>query len=224
MKQTIMALVALIIVSACYAQDTTHTYRYSAKVYAQMTHYNNDQPGYNYRQLIIKPTFAFQIQNRKGNFHEVELTDISIDHTKDKTTRVGTNLTIEGLGLTKTTVMMRYEYIINILKKKKSRILPMIGIAGAPYYLRSSFIPYTTTNVPYKNTSMGLNIYIVPRIVYNISSRFYLDLNIPVTTLDFHYESVTEQNPTVTHQVYSQSGMEIFPSIYSVRVGLGLRL
>lgn len=218
-----MGLAALIIASTCYAQDNIINYHYSVKVYAQAIFYNYDQLKYNYRQQTVKPTFAFQVQNRKHNFHEVELTDISIDHTKDKATRVGTNLTIDGLELTKTTVMLQYEYIINILKKKKSRISPMIGFAGAPYYIRSSFIPFTTADVPYKNTNAGLNIYIVPRVIYNISPRFYLDLNIPVTTINFYHESITRETPTLKQQVYTESGMEIFPSTYSVRIGLGLR-
>lgn len=179
---------------------------------------------------IWNPSLAAGYTNKKGNTHEFELTNIGINAQDNRSTVYYSNQNITavttGNKIYETNIVLRYEYILNLLKKSNSRVHPSLGFAASPYYTRYNLIPYVTSTFPTKDTYIGMRAFIVPRVSYDITKRLFIDLNIPLCLTDFNYNIYKERNPTksMSEQEISTANFSMLPAYFSARLGVGLKI
>lgn len=201
------------------ASRTTEAYGPNNTTYTQVSSFH-----------IWNPTIAIARENKKHNLHEFELTSISINATDSRTNwympNHNINVITSGSKIFETHIALRYEHILNLVKKPGARLIPSIGFAASPYYLRYNVQPYVTTTYPTKETFIGARVFVAPRINYYIRKGVFLDLNIPVCLADINYNNHQEQNPTISAQQRSTSktNFTALPEYFSVRLGVGVRL
>lgn len=179
---------------------------------------------------IWNPTIAIARENKKRNLHEFELTSIGINASDMRTNwfvpGLNVNVITSGARVYETHIALRYEHILNLVKKPGARLVPSIGFSASPYYLRYNVQPYVTTTYPTKETFIGARVFVAPRINYYIHKAVFIDLNIPVCLADINYNKHREDNPTVSTQQRSTSktNFTALPEYFSVRLGIGVRL
>lgn len=177
----------------------------------------------------IQPSAAISVYNKKGNYHELELSSIRstktemIEYFEDAQ---GMTLPVSGYILNNTRIAMRYEYVHVFMKENKSRLKPALGLGAMPYYNRNNFTPLITSNYPYKKTSMGVQAYVIPRLAIRLSERIDLDLNVPVCIADVAKTKSLTLNPTLPSDMQhtSSADFSLLPRNYTVRLGLVVKL
>lgn len=172
--------ILLILSLYCFAKKDSVNNSYSIKVYnctyRDYQIYSDDAGLYisGYIGKFISPSLAFNLQTKKGNFHEVEISGISYrEEVKyyqlfDYYTRTSS---FSG----------RYEYSVNLLKNKNEHFSFFMGI-GSKYTLNAhgwkyDFLKTSSFN---KNNQYVVDLNLIPRLLYYPGKRLYFDLNIPV--------------------------------------------
>lgn len=180
-----------------------------------------------YNLQLMHPALALQWQSRRRNFHEVELTRLMINKSYN-TYDVG----LPGGGLERsgsrnlTNISLRYEHILSFAKNKDRRFVPSLGFGLASTLYRFSFDPKSSTQFKLATTNVAFEGQVTPRLNYHLKSRFYLDLNVPVSVARFGATTSTNRNPQipVRQQKISNFDFSLLPSFYSVRLGLGFKI
>ncbi|RYD55664.1 MAG: hypothetical protein EOP56_15210 [Sphingobacteriales bacterium] len=215
-----LIILALTLMAAnVQAQDTIQPYRYSAKVYAHIQYQRDANPVFSTSQALVKPAYAFQMKTAKGNAHEFELFNFMLNANKS-----GSPGNIYKTRAT--SIVLKYEYIINMMKKRNSKLAPAIGLGAAPYFYHTRGIPTASSHFPYRNSSFGFSGLLIPRVTYNVTTRLYLDVNIPITILDMDHRSNKFSDPTlpVAQRTSSLTSFNMLPSQpFTARIGLGIR-
>jgi hypothetical protein len=235
-------LLLIIVVKTGWTQNTNLDYKNALKFYNLTTFEEqtksrrlNDSSSYRYQYTnttlqILHPTIAFQWKSKKNNFHEIELTSLMLGKIGTQT-EITNDTTINGQTISrsnlKTTVISaRYEYILNFNKSKDSKFVPSIGFGINPYYRQNNYSPKISNSFPTSEISVGMRTFITPRLTYFVTSKLFIDVNIPLCFFDTFYLVDKEDNPvipvqqrTITTFNYSQ-----FPKILSGRLGVGLKL
>lgn len=235
-------LLLIILVKTSWAQNTNLDYKSALKFYNLTTFEEqtksrrlNDTSSYRYQYTnttlqILHPTIAFQWKSKKNNFHEIELTSLMLDKIGTKTDIINDTTnngqTISGNDITTTVISARYEYILNFNKSKDSKIVPSIGFGINPYYRQNNYSPKISSSFSTSEVSVGMRTFITPRLTYFVTSKLFIDVNIPLCFFDTFYFVDKEDNPaipvqqrTITTFNYNQ-----FPKIFSGRLGVGLKL
>lgn len=237
MKQLTIILLLSIAGFFSYAQNKNIGAKYTVKLYNLSSWQKQEQP---YFQGIysgvttqkefkpFSPTVAFRIKNARNDFHEIELTKFEVGSEDFLSTldQSGVIIPMAG-GKTNTTVIaIRYEYTLNFNKRKNSKLMPAIGLALMPYYQRTHFTPVLATEFPATKTQIGAKGFLIPRLNYAISSRLFLDVNVPFCVTDMYVEIKNAQNPTLTQQEQKNDtgNFDGLPQFYSFRVGVGLNI
>lgn len=243
MKIKLLLLIILtVIVEKSWGQNSNLDFKSALKVY-NLTLFEeqsksrtlNDSTSYRNQNSstilqILHPTLAFQWKSKKNNFHEIELTSLVFGKNKTKTEIVNDSTnnsqTINGGDHTKTIISVRYEYIVNFKKLKESKLVPSIGFGINPYYRQANYSPIISSSFPNSEISVGVRNFITPRLTYFLSSNFFVDLNIPLCFFDTFILNDKENNPVipVSHRSISSFNFDLFPTVLSGRIGVGLKL
>jgi len=194
-----------------------------SSVYSKKSTYSNLQ--------IFHPTIAFQWKTKKNNFHEVELTDFSFNRSSFLREEIldSTGAIIQTLWAYKSTssfVSARYEFIVVFNKSKDKKIVPTLGFAIRPYFKQSDFSPQISNVYPVSGFTLGMGGYLIPGISYYLSSRIFLNLSLPINIFDSSFKRSHFEDPTLTQSqqtVYSFES-DMFPGIYYLRFGVGIKL
>lgn len=179
---------------------------------------------------ILHPSIAFQWKAKKNNFHEIELTNFMVGKSDAKTeifndsTRTGQM--VEGSSLSTIAISLRYEYLLNLRRAKTRRFVPGIGFGFQPFYTRNHFRPKISSSFPTSDIQFGMKAFFTPRITYFLSSKMFIDVNIPFCVFDSYYSMVKENDPSVPIQErnFNTFNYNQFPKLLSGRIGLGLKL
>lgn len=234
MKKFSLLLVFIFVLKLSWSQNPNLDFKYAIKVY-NLTTYEERSNALNFSTQsskslqILHPTIAFQWTTGKKNNHELELTNFSLGSLETKTeitdTTNNTNKTTDN-DITSTSISVRYEYIINFSKNADKKIVPAIGFAANPYFTKINSEPKATHQFPYSEIFIGTKLFVVPRLSFFITSRFFLDLNIPICVSDIYYSSYTNENPALEkeEQTTSAINVDIFPMLFSGRIGVGIKL
>lgn len=235
-------LLLIIVVKTGWTQNINLDYKSAIKI-SNLTTFEeqsksrklNDTSSYRYQSThttlqILHPTIAFQWKSKKNNFHEIELTSLMLGKIGAKneiiydTTNNGQ--TISGSDLTTTAISARYEYILKFNKLKDSKIVPSIGFGINPYYRQNNYSPKISSSFPTSEISVGMKTFITPRLTYFVTSKFFIDVNIPICFIDTSYFLDKEDNPSITVQqrTITTFNYNQFPKIFSGRLGVGLKL
>lgn len=239
MKTLLSFFVFIFLLQTGWSQNENLDHKYAVKLYNQTTFENYgktesdsiyDHYVYTDKRLqVLHPTFAFQWKTKKNNFHEVELTNLSLDKAEmdvvlyDST---GTGQSISGAEIVTTSVSIRYEFILNFNGSGGNKFVPSLGFAGNPYYRQINNIPKVSDSYRTSDKFLGARAFVIPRISYYFSSKFFVELNIPICFFDLYFQSEKDQDPrlSVKDQTTSTANFDLFPVFFSGRVGVGVKL
>jgi hypothetical protein len=242
MKKLPLLLLLLGVAKIGCTQNTNLDYKFAVKIYNLTTfqeetttqRFSNSSPiSYEFTNSnfqILKPTVAFQWKSSKNNFHEIELTTLQLGKTTSQVESIndtsGTREVTMGNDNVTTAISIRYEYIINFNKSKERKLLPSVGLGIAPYYYQNSYTPAVSTSLPTSKNSFGLKTFITPRLTYFLTSRLFIDANIPVCITDTGMEIDKNNDVTIPSEerTISTFNFEQFPKFFSGRIGIGIKL
>jgi len=240
MKTLLSFFVFIFLLQTGWSQNENLDHKYAVKLYNQTTFENYgktesdsiyDHYVYTDKRLqVLHPTFAFQWKTRKNNFHEVELTSFSLDKVKTGTeVRNDTSLiytTISGAEIVTTYISVQYEYILNLNKSNDARFVPSVGFGVNPYYRQSNYIPKVSDSYRTSENFIGVRAFVIPRLTWYFSSKFFVDINVKMCMFDSYYLSDKDQDPrlTVAEGIKNSFNLELFPKIFSGRIGVGVKL
>lgn len=242
MKKSLATIVLTLILSIGWAQNSNLDYKSAVKIYNLTTFEElitskklNDTSSFrnqftNTSLQIVHPTIAFQWRSRKNNFHELELTNLMIGKLRSKTEVIndttGNGETIGGDELSTSLISVRYEYIVNFNKLKERKLVPSIGLAVNPYYRQIDFSPVISSEFPNSETSFGMKAFITPRLTYFMTSKLFLDINVPLCFFDTFYLNNKDESPTIPipERSISSFNFNLIPRLFSARIGVGLKL
>jgi hypothetical protein len=240
MKKKLLALsLLLFVIKIGWSQNINLDYKSALKIYnlisfdeqtrlSRLTASSNRYQYTNTTLQILHPTIAFQWRSKKNNFHEIELTSFMLGTFGKTTDSITTNSaqSISGGDLTLTAISARYEYNLNFNKSKNSKLVPSIGFGINPYYRQNNYSPKISSSFPTSDISIGMKAFITPRITYFLTSKLFIDINIPLCFIDAFYFAGKENNPTfsVLERTTNTFNFSLFPKVYSGRIGIGIKL
>lgn len=232
----------LLFIKSGWAQNTNIDYKNALKIYnltsfdeyeksRKINDTSSDAFYYTTKTLqILHPTIAFQWKTKKNNFHEIELTNFKLDKlettTENRDDTAGNGQVISGNNLITTSISARYEYILNFNKTKVTKLVPSLGFGINPYYRQNKYSPKTSASFSTSELYLGAKVFVTPRLTYYLSSRLFIDINIPICFFDLYFLSDKEDNPSIPQEerTISTFNFNQFPKVFSGRVGVGLKL
>jgi len=236
MKKYILIILLLLFIKNSWAQNTNLDYKNAIKIYNLSTfeeyrELKSDSFRYTATTLqLLHPTIAFQWKTKKNNFHEIELTNFMLSKVGTKTETVtntsGNAQMVSGNDLTTTLISLRYEYILNFNKSKDKKLVPSIGFGINPYFKQNNYSPKISSSFPTSEDFIGARTFITPRLTYYIKPKIFIDINVPLCLFDTHYLKEEEDNPAIpaNQRTATSYDFELFPKIYSGRLGIGLKI
>jgi hypothetical protein len=131
-----------------------------------------------------------------------------------------------GERLVQSSFSLNYEYILIFSKSAEKRLVPSLGFGLNPYYFRTSSFPASPADFRRSETRTGINLFVNPRLNYYLGPKFFIDLNIPINIYNFFWDIYTNRDPRipVKYQTYTNIDWELLPSVYSLRLGIGMKL
>lgn len=241
MKPFLFYLILLFSFTWLKAQNTYLDYKYSIKLY-NLTAYEQSSENGIVDSLMpmvrnssttlqyVHPTFAFQWKTKKQNFKEIELINFYINKTTGSREQLDTIGRVEKVlskkVLVSSGISLRYEYTVMFKKLKTSKFVPSIGYAANPYFKLDNFVPELSNAFISTKSTLGARGFIIPRLTYFIGSKFFLDLNLPFCVMELYYQVNENENPMIpsNQQRISNINFELFPKVFSARLGLGLKI
>ena len=195
-----------------YAQSTEKTNKISLKLYSQVM--ANKSEG---SKLSLGITPAVSLATKNGNFHELQLSDILISREKNNTKYGSSTQLNKKIGI-------RYSFNYALNNKGKLRVY---AGAGANSNLHSYKYKYNSPGLmdmaekgEYTRFTTDIDLNITPRLIWNISNKWFVDVNVPVSV--FNYTNSIEQIDDVQQKIKTNSN-STFPNKYTVNVGLGFK-
>lgn len=174
---------------------------------------------------------AIQWGKGNGEFWEVGLSTLRL-HSQDKEIVSGLDSgnTPKVTGGAKTQTFqigfnIEHNYRV-FARKKDSRLRTYIGASANPFLGYYSNKPHISNSFPVSRTDFGIRLMVFPRLQYDISNKWFLDLNFPVSLAEITMSSQKVENP-VFSQEQIRNGvltLTLFQDYAQVRFGLGLRL
>jgi hypothetical protein len=241
-KKLLTLLLLIIVVKVGWSQNINLDYKTAVKIY-NLTSFDeqtksrrlNDTSSNRYQYTnttlqILHPTIAFLWKSKKNNFHEIELTSLMLGKIGTKTEIVNDTTnnrqTISVGDITTTAISVRYEYILNFNKSKDSKLVPSIGLGINPYYRQNNYSPRISSSFPTSEISIGMRAFITPRMTYFLTSKLFIDVNIPLCFFDTFYLADKVDNPAIPVQErrITTFNYNQFPKVFSGRLGFGLKL
>lgn len=221
-KSAILLILFCAVISQASAQEQSqiNTDR-AVKLYLN-TSYDGTSQGDMVNLGHLSPSLSLQKPN--GNFHEFELSSLS--WKRDKNEVRFQQLNAYAGKCSEIHIGFRYEY--NILLSRNTGytgLSPYLGIAANPYYLHNQFDPIVSTAFPEYNDRIGIGLAIVPRLIYNFGTRWFMDVNIPLNIAEIGYNREKVANPTLPLDQRTTATIDILgvPAKYQVRIGGGIR-
>ena len=120
---------------------------------------------------IGDPSFALAIIRAKGNYHQIELADISMDIHKQGY--------LIGSTYSDYTMGFRYSYNIELLKSKNGKLKTFI--APAAHLLTNYETAQINGENNYHMITVITSLEVIPVISYQIATKFSIEANFPIT-------------------------------------------
>lgn len=83
-----------------------------------------------------------------------------------------------------------------------------------------------STSFPTSENYFGIRVFVTPRLTYFLTSKLFIDVNIPLCFFDMYYHTDKENNPSlpISERTNSTYNFNQFPKIFSGRIGIGIKL
>jgi hypothetical protein len=171
---------------------------------------------------------AFNVVSLRGGFHhELEIFVPEINRSAQNV-QFPKNFGLSQSVLTRDVISAyaaRYEINQDITNVTKRFVLNL-GLAVNPYHIEMEFSP-REGNVYDRNVRVtGTNINIIPRVSWQLTDRFSLELNVPVNIFNVYRSKRHVDNPILPKEGQTNVGTEhkFFENIYTVRFGVAYTL
>ena len=244
MKTSIIFLIGLFLGNIIYAQETNSSYfaiknYFSIKIEKEDISFSgvNDvcfvlDSAQHFDIQIIKPAINFF--TKKGHFHELGITELQLLKTETVTNyqfgdAFGNFSGSFGEGTdTKEKFGLRYQFNYALLKK---RVTFFIGAGVEGYYQKEGFIPeYDSererySRLEYYTTTKGLVIQVIPRVIFPINNKVFLDFNMAFSPYKIErtdrdrWQSTTNQNFINFNHTYTK----VLPLDFEFAIGIGYK-
>lgn len=240
MTKHLLVILLLLFVKSGWTQNTNLDYKNAVKIYNLTTFEKNikvfgDTSSFIRSTIntlqILHPTIAFQWKTKNNNFHEIELTNLMLNKVGSSSEVINDtigNVQIAGSGadITTTLISVRYEYLLKFNKSKDTKLVPSLGFGFSPYFYRNNFNPRTSFYYPVSETIFSVRTFITPRLTYFISSKVFIDLNIPISFFEANFLIDKAEDPLLPEKQRTTTtySYENFPKVFYGRIGVGLKL
>lgn len=180
---------------------------------------------------IFHPTIAYQWQSKKGNYHELELISLNLSREKHMletgSPATGTASLLEtGVTTYRAALSVRYEYQVSLRPKDEKYWDFSIGLGVNPYLFYQLNHPQVSSIFPTSLLTFGTRVYGVPRFVWHVSPRIFLDVNVPVCLAEYRHQYHYDETPTIPIPERGRNNIEFstLPALFSGRIGMGFKL
>ncbi|MES2478736.1 MAG: hypothetical protein V4561_06605 [Bacteroidota bacterium] len=234
-----LALFSVLFIHSAIAQNTYLNYKQGLKIYNTVRYQESSNTQYQslstniYIQQkslqVLHPSVAYQWSNAKRNFHEIELSNFRMNRenkTFDIRDSISMTLLVDSAVASSTDIGLRYEYVINFCKLKNHRLVPSMGIGVYGFYTKDAYMPNNTALLMQSHTEFGVKTFLIPRINYYLSSKFFLDFNIPLLIINMSTEIQKINNPSFSAEQNNSSVLkfDLAPKYWAARIGLGMKI
>jgi hypothetical protein len=171
---------------------------------------------------------SFSIEKAKS-IHEIELSRIEFYRTNNSThiyhSAGDTGQITSGQKASMFNLNIRYEYIRRIVNVK-DRMEFLVAASAEPYFESFIILPKIYTSFTTKQLYLGSKFYFIPRAIYNISNKFYIDLNFPIELFNFYWVRSRIKNPTLPINLQRSNVFHsnFFNDIFRLRLGIGIKI
>ncbi len=225
--------------SLSFAQNKSLEYNRYLKIYNLLSYQKNTESWLDSTNSytsshtslkIVHPTIAFGWKGKNQNINELELKTLFMNNSDDLKTSTkisnGMNMSTSGEKVFSSSISLRYEYIINLIKSSTCKFAPSVGLSINPYYSSYNIKPHTTLSFPSSDFNIGAKGFIIPRLICKYSSRCFFDLNIPLAIFDANQDFLKVKNPAipVSSQRVLSSSFNFMPKQFSLRFGVGIKI
>ncbi len=216
-KYTFIFLLLLACTSVGLSQDEVNkTRRFSFKLYGQ-TMVDAQTGSSSVAFGRFSPAVSFSKDKRYN--HEIELSEFSfrgLGGNDVSRTVTHSNVRLVNVGL---------RYSTNYELFKYNKLSFYLGGGLNARFSSAHYAANQSTSFPYTNTDRGVDVNITPRITWNFSSKFYLDVNVPLNGYSMTWSTVNNDNPLlpVNQRRTTDVNGDVFPNRYTVNVGVGIR-
>ena len=179
----------------------------------------------------IFPSIGILKNKKKGRFNEISITHFNFKKDDEITyhwsdTSNTTSIPSRGAKNFTAYVGMRFEWNFPVFYEKMGRFQPYIGISTDPSVYLQNLKPYTSASSPTTMVEANNTISIIPRFVFNASSRLFFDINLPVsvfsTTASYRYFG-NPILPTYARRT-TEFSSQTLPKMFNIRLGLGYKI
>ncbi len=242
----VVMLAFSMIAAQLFAQNTNKkipSYRFAFKTYLTVLH----ESKYDVKTDVINrvtettrttttflPVVGFSKLKKKGSFYEISLTHLNFTHDDDLSefTLLDTlgqityvSVPSRGSKSNKAHLGLRFEWAFPLFFEKLGRFQPFIGVSTDPSVFYENIVPYTTAYYSTIAFEARNTVSFIPRAVFNVSSRLFLDLNVPISVFSMALTYNHVDNPILPNYARTETGFstKLFPSQLSMRLGLGYK-
>ncbi len=241
----VVMLAFSMIAAQLFGQNTNKknpSYRFAVKTYLSVLHENkqdiktdviNRRTTTTRKTTTFLPTLGFSKQKKKGSFYEISLTNFNITHDDDLTQNslldsfghVSIDIPSRGSETYKAHLGLRFEWVFPLFFEKLGRFQPYIGVSTDPSVFYENIVPYTTAYHPTITFEARNTVSFIPRAVFNVSSRLFLDLNVPISVFSMALTYNHESNPILPTYARTETDFttKFFQSQLNMRLGLGYK-
>jgi len=172
----------------------------------------------------ITPAFTIV---KKQMRHEIELSAFRVKRDRDfegvTEELEGYIIPVEGSRDWRVNIGLRYEFAFNLLQEKLRHGL-FVGASAEPYFDYWNFLPATSADFPTNDRVFGTRLHLIPRYTFDISRRWFVDVNFPIEMMDAFVHRSYSGNPTLSERVGIDTQANFFDKVFRFRIGIGLKL
>lgn len=172
-------------------------------------------------------TPALRLTNSKGNFHELELTQLTLAKRQTAWNNMGSSLSPSVATYSNAMFSFRYEYGIEMFKKRDLKRMHIYsGFAINPMYGYLSVNPQESNTFTGRSHHFAVSTQFIPRLSYDISDRFSIDLSVPINLSTALVDRSSIMNPALTRNAQRNTGLhtQVLPTdLINFRIGLKFR-
>lgn len=241
MKNYALIISLLLLSNFAWSQNPNLDYKHAVKIYNVSTYsrtsnktFMNDSLNTQMKEIyssfqFFNPSIALQWATKRNNFHEISMGNMQFGKTQMKreiSSDSSATQVLSGYQNKTSSMAGRYEFILNFNKSKDTKFVPSLGFGVSPYFSMSRSKPLVASAFPTSQNRIGFNVFIAPRLTYYFSSKFFLDVNIPICLVDNYMQINKSNNPILPagQGTVSTYNINQFPKIFTGRVGIGLKI
>ncbi|MBL4754978.1 MAG: hypothetical protein JKY52_15450 [Flavobacteriales bacterium] len=155
----------------------------------------------NYRNKIIGLSFkpAMRVTTRRGNAMEFALDELYYSVDDQATVLVFDSITgtTVASGEKVTTIGFGPRYEFNYIFLKKDKIRPYVGLSSMVFYRFHETKPANSNFFRTRSESLGTELLLVPGMLVNHLSKFYLTFSFPIHLGTFAIKTNHTDNPSL---------------------------